>query len=80
MTNHVSRNRKKDITIRVKDKDKPKRREGPEAVTMKRRRSGPLHNRDRDVARGRSRKPKHRNQDRHMAGRVADRFIKNTEE
>ena len=62
-------------TIRIKDKDKSKRREGPEAVTMNRRRSGPHHNRDRDVATGRNRKPKHKNRDRHMATRVADRYL-----
>lgn len=70
-------------TIKVKDKDKPKRRSGPEINTLQHRPgAGPMKNRDRDVARGRSRKPKHkdRDMDQHMAERVASRFLKNSEE
>jgi hypothetical protein len=54
----------------------PKHRIGPQLVTKVKRRpgAGPHKNRNRDVETGRSRKPKHKNQD--SAARVAGRYLK----
>jgi hypothetical protein len=64
-------------TIRIDPDDLPKPRHGPDFVQHVHRRpgAGKHHNRDRDVAKGRSRKPKHKSRDREAAQRVASRFL-----